>query len=93
MLLSPKLIRSTVLLWVVFFGNAFSYYGLVLLTTELNNRSNTCNHTKAQSQGSSDVDYKEVLIASFAGEFSQILQQCFYLHDNPDSVICSRKSL
>jgi len=93
MLLSPKLIRSTVLLWVVFFGNAFSYYGLVLLTTELNNRSNTCHHTKAQSQGSSDVDYKEVLIASFAGEFSQILQQCFYLHDNPDSVICSRKSL
>ncbi|KAL9349044.1 hypothetical protein Peur_060410 [Populus x canadensis] len=66
MLLSPKLIRSTVLLWVVFFGNAFSYYGLVLLTTELNNRSNTCHHTKAQSQGSSDVDYKEVLIASFA---------------------------
>ncbi|KAI5563577.1 hypothetical protein BDE02_14G000800 [Populus trichocarpa] len=51
MLLSPKLIRSTVLLWVVFFGNAFSYYGLVLLTTELNNRSNTCHHTKAQSQG------------------------------------------
>ncbi|KAJ6878516.1 hypothetical protein NC652_032129 [Populus alba x Populus x berolinensis] len=67
MLLSPKLIRSTVLLWVVFFGNAFSYYGLVLLTTELNNRSNTCHHTKAQSQGSSDVAYKEVLIASFAG--------------------------
>ncbi|KAJ6871922.1 LOW QUALITY PROTEIN: organic cation/carnitine transporter 7 isoform X3 [Populus alba x Populus x berolinensis] len=86
MLLSPKLIRSTVLLWVVFFGNAFSYYGLVLLTTELNNRSNTCHNTKAQSQGSSDVAYKEVLIAS---EFSQILQQCFYLHDNPHSVICS----
>ncbi|KAK7843770.1 organic cation/carnitine transporter 7, partial [Quercus suber] len=36
-LLSPKLVRSTLLLWVVFFGNAFSYYGLVLLTSELNN--------------------------------------------------------
>ncbi|KAE8689517.1 Organic cation/carnitine transporter 7 [Hibiscus syriacus] len=34
-LLSPELVRSTTLLWMVFFGNAFSYYGLVLLTTEL----------------------------------------------------------
>lgn len=66
LLISPKLARSTVLLWVVFFGNAFSYYGLVLLTTELNNRNNTCNHTKVQSNKSSDVDYKEVLITSFA---------------------------
>ncbi|KAJ6739819.1 MAJOR FACILITATOR SUGAR TRANSPORTER-LIKE MAJOR FACILITATOR SUPERFAMILY DOMAIN PROTEIN-RELATED [Salix purpurea] len=66
LLISPKLVRSTVLLWVVFFGNAFSYYGLVLLTTELNNRNNTCNHTKARSDKSSDVDYKEVLITSCA---------------------------
>ncbi|KAG6766622.1 hypothetical protein POTOM_027790 [Populus tomentosa] len=66
LLISPKLARSTVLLWVVFFGNAFSYYGLVLLTTELNNRNNTCNHTKVQSNKSSDVDYKAVFITSFA---------------------------
>ncbi|CAK7339783.1 unnamed protein product [Dovyalis caffra] len=66
MLLSPKLLKSTLLLWVVFFGNAFSYYGLVLLTTELNNRNNTCNHPKAQSHKSSDVDYKDVLITTFA---------------------------
>ncbi|KAH0934158.1 hypothetical protein HID58_011275, partial [Brassica napus] len=34
-LLSPELIKRTLLLWVVFFGNAFAYYGVVLLTTEL----------------------------------------------------------
>lgn len=87
LLVSPKLVRSTVLLWVVFFGNAFSYYGLVLLTTELNNRNNTCNHTKAQSDKSSDVDYKAVLIASCAGEFSQPLQQCFNFYYKSDFAI------
>ena len=91
LLISPKLARSTVLLWVVFFGNAFSYYGLVLLTTELNNRNNTCNHTKAQSDKSSAVDYKEVFITSFAGEFSQQLQQCFYFYNKSDFAISPRK--
>ena len=66
-LLSPKLVRSTLLLWVVFFGNAFSYYGLVLLTSELNNGNSKCMPTKVQSQESQDVNYKNVFIASFAG--------------------------
>ncbi|GJN20728.1 hypothetical protein PR202_gb08139 [Eleusine coracana subsp. coracana] len=34
-LLSPNLIRATLLLWMAFFGNAFAYYGIVLLTSEL----------------------------------------------------------
>ncbi|XP_062157336.1 organic cation/carnitine transporter 7-like [Alnus glutinosa] len=65
-LLSPKLVRSTLLLWVVFFGNAFSYYGLVLLTSELNNGRTKCMQTKLQSQKSQDVNYRDVFIASFA---------------------------
>ncbi|ESW07870.1 hypothetical protein PHAVU_010G165500 [Phaseolus vulgaris] len=65
MLLSPKLARSTVLLWAVFFGNAFSYYGLVLLTTELNGHSKCMSH-KLQTEKSQDVSYKSVFIASFA---------------------------
>lgn len=69
-LLSPELLRSTLLLWVVFFGNAFSYYGLVLLTTEMNNGHNECVVTKVQ--GSKDVNYKDVFIASFA-EFPGLL--------------------
>ncbi|KAG5535880.1 hypothetical protein RHGRI_023601 [Rhododendron griersonianum] len=34
-LFSSKLIRTTLSLWLLFFGNAFSYYGIVLLTSEL----------------------------------------------------------
>ncbi|KAJ4844503.1 Organic cation/carnitine transporter 7 [Turnera subulata] len=68
LLVSPKLIRSTLLLWAVFFGNAFSYYGLVLLTTELNNKDNKCYSTQVQSQKSAShgVNYRDVFITSFA---------------------------
>ncbi|EEF48695.1 sugar transporter, putative [Ricinus communis] len=65
-LLSPRLARSTLLLWVVFFGNAFSYYGLVLLTTELNDRNRHCPLTQMQPQTAVDVNYKDVFITSFA---------------------------
>uniref|UniRef100_A0A2P2MJ65 Major facilitator superfamily (MFS) profile domain-containing protein n=3 Tax=Rhizophora mucronata TaxID=61149 RepID=A0A2P2MJ65_RHIMU len=66
-LLSPRLIRSTLLLWIVFFGNLFSYYGLVLLTTELNNGDNQCQPTEMQSKNSAGVDYGDVFITSLAG--------------------------
>ena len=68
-LLSPKLSRSTLLLWAVFFGNAFSYYGLVLLTSELK-RNSKCIPDKLQTEKSQDVSYKGVFIASFAGMFT-----------------------
>lgn len=72
MLLSPELFRSTLLLWVVFFGNAFSYYGLVLLTTELNTGDNMCTYTEEQSKNHKSVSYKDVFITSFA-EFPGLL--------------------
>ncbi|CAA2977566.1 organic cation carnitine transporter 7-like [Olea europaea subsp. europaea] len=72
MLLSPELIRSTLLLWMVFFGNAFSYYGLVLLTTELNTGDTMCKHTEEQSKNHKSVSYKDVFITSFA-EFPGLL--------------------
>ncbi|XVF23271.1 hypothetical protein REPUB_Repub13aG0022000 [Reevesia pubescens] len=71
-LLSPELVRSTTLLWIVFFGNAFSYYGLELLTTELHNGSNTCGPDKLQSEKSQGVSYKDVFITTFA-EFPGLL--------------------
>ena len=74
MLLSPNLVRSTLLLWVVFFGNAFSYYGLVLLTSELNNGNSKCMPTELQSQKSRDVNYRDVFIASFAGNLVYLSQ-------------------
>ncbi|CAI6010294.1 unnamed protein product [Closterium sp. NIES-65] len=41
-LLSPPLLTTTLLLWGVFFANAFSYYGLVLLTTQLTAATPAC---------------------------------------------------
>ncbi|KAF8407375.1 hypothetical protein HHK36_006506 [Tetracentron sinense] len=73
MLLSPNLVRSTLLLWVVFFGNAFSYYGLVLLTSELSNGNNKCSPTALHSEKSQNTNlYRDVLITSFA-EFPGLL--------------------
>ncbi|XP_021773852.1 organic cation/carnitine transporter 7-like [Chenopodium quinoa] len=67
-LLSPKLIRTTILLWVVFFGNSLAYYGLVLLTTQLNN-DNVCGPNKNNVEDNSPgagINYKEVFITSIA---------------------------
>lgn len=67
-LLSQKLIRTTLLLWMVFFGNAFSYYGIVLLTSELSNGNRICAAKVTESnQTTNDNLYKDVLITSFAG--------------------------
>ncbi|KAG2240915.1 hypothetical protein Bca4012_066425 [Brassica carinata] len=72
-LLSPELIKRTLLLWVVFFGNAFAYYGVVLLTTELKNSQNSCYPSeKGLTHSSNDVNYRDVFIASFA-EFPGLL--------------------
>ncbi|ONK70638.1 uncharacterized protein A4U43_C05F35820 [Asparagus officinalis] len=63
-LLSPKFIKSTLLLWMVFFGNAFSYYGVVLLTSALSNRNTDC--TSKLYSDHSGVLYKDVFITSLA---------------------------
>ncbi|KPP61922.1 synaptic vesicle 2-related protein-like, partial [Scleropages formosus] len=41
-LFSPHFRWTTVLLWFIWFSNAFSYYGLVLLTTELFQTGDAC---------------------------------------------------
>jgi hypothetical protein len=69
-LLSPKLFRATVLLWLAFFGNAFSYYGIVLLTSELSNGNRICAKEEVESVHSNESSlYKNVFISSFAGLF------------------------
>ncbi|CAM8951218.1 unnamed protein product [Rhodiola kirilowii] len=75
-LLSPKLMKTTILLWVVFFANAFSYYGLVLLTTELSTGRDHCLPTTLQSEKLRDIRYKDVFITSFA-EFPGLLISAF----------------
>ncbi|KAJ0965541.1 hypothetical protein J5N97_026679 [Dioscorea zingiberensis] len=72
-LLSPKLITSTLLLWIVFFGNAFAYYGIVLLTSKLSDTNRRCTAKEMQSMHSeNDSLYQDVFITSFA-EFPGLL--------------------
>lgn len=68
-LLSRKLIRTTLLIWMVFFAHAFSYYGLVLLTTELSSTSRNCVPNSLHKIDSKNNNlYRDVLITSFAGK-------------------------
>lgn len=68
MLFSPKLIRTTLLLWVLFFANAFSYYGIVLLTSKLSSQENKCGSTVLHTDKSKDNSlYLDVFITSLAG--------------------------
>ncbi|KAK0571490.1 hypothetical protein LWI29_017033 [Acer saccharum] len=67
MLFSPKLIRTTLLLWVLFFASAFSYYGVVLLTSKLSSKESKCGSTILHSGNSKDNSlYVNVFITSLA---------------------------
>nr|CAB3457873.1 unnamed protein product [Digitaria exilis] len=76
-LLSPNLIRSTLLLWTVFLGHAFLYYGLVLLTSELNHGNRICGSDEgAEVTTTAHINdenlYRNVFITSF-GEVPGLL--------------------
>lgn len=79
-LLSPKVVRTTLLLWIVCFGNAFVYYGIILLTSELTIK---CNLNAPLLSVSKDNSYRDIFLTSFAGMYSQIYQT--HLLDN---VLC-----
>ncbi|XP_024535954.1 organic cation/carnitine transporter 7 [Selaginella moellendorffii] len=73
-LFSPPLLRSTILLWLVFFANAFTYYGLVLLASQLSSQQTRCklasparkNSPLLHSGDSKDPVFRDVLITSCA---------------------------
>ncbi|XP_068638869.1 organic cation/carnitine transporter 7-like [Aristolochia californica] len=66
-LLSPKLLKSTLLLWMVFFGNAFSYYGLVLLTSEISSGHKKCAPNAVVLEKTENANlYRDVFITSLA---------------------------
>ncbi|KAF3783424.1 Organic cation/carnitine transporter 7 [Nymphaea thermarum] len=73
LLFSRSLIKTTLLIWVVFFGNSFSYYGLVLLTSELSNTKNSSISQRFYLIGSKhDSLYRDVFITSLS-EFPGLL--------------------
>ena len=71
-LLSPPLLSSTLLLWSVFFANAFTYYGLVLLTSQLSGGDTDCRPEGAANiiSAASDSDqlYRNVFVSSIGGK-------------------------
>uniref|UniRef100_G3UGI9 Synaptic vesicle 2-related protein n=1 Tax=Loxodonta africana TaxID=9785 RepID=G3UGI9_LOXAF len=54
-LFTPQFRWTTLLLWFIWFSNAFSYYGLVLLTTEIFQAGDICSN---QSHWESEVVYR-----------------------------------
>ncbi|XP_065881174.1 organic cation/carnitine transporter 7-like isoform X2 [Euphorbia lathyris] len=73
MLFSPKLIQTTLLLWMAFFGNVFLYYGIILLTSQLSISQNNCSSGLLHSVNLKDDSlYAYQLITSF-GELPGLL--------------------
>ncbi|KAK3016012.1 hypothetical protein RJ639_006736 [Escallonia herrerae] len=67
MIFSSKLIRTTLLLWFLFFGNTFSYYGIILLTSELSSEQNKCSGIASISKIKQDASlYIDVFVTSLA---------------------------
>ncbi|PIN12691.1 Synaptic vesicle transporter SV2 (major facilitator superfamily) [Handroanthus impetiginosus] len=66
-LFSPKLIRTNLLLWFLYFGSAFSYYGIVLLTSELSSDQSQCTAITLHSENSQNTSlYVDVFVTSLA---------------------------
>ncbi|WVZ59891.1 hypothetical protein U9M48_009979 [Paspalum notatum var. saurae] len=67
MLLSRNLLRSTLLLWFVFYANSFAYYGLVLLTSQLSGANRSCASDVTFGLHQNDTNlYKDTFITSLA---------------------------
>ncbi|KAK6131728.1 hypothetical protein DH2020_034525 [Rehmannia glutinosa] len=65
-LLSSSLIKTTLLLWVVYFGNSFVYYGVVLMTSELSSGQSKCGAIVLHSSKTDSSLYRNVFITSLA---------------------------
>ncbi|TKV93810.1 hypothetical protein SEVIR_9G253700v4 [Setaria viridis] len=66
-LFSRKLLRSTLLIWFVWFANSFAYYGLVLLSSQLSDANRRCTSGQKSELHQKNVNlYKDVFITSLA---------------------------
>ncbi|CAI9098982.1 OLC1v1035725C1 [Oldenlandia corymbosa var. corymbosa] len=66
-LFSRKFFRTTLLLWFLFFGTTFSYYGVILLTSELSSRKKTCGRVSFYLETSQASNlYVDVFVTSLA---------------------------
>ncbi|XP_032823753.1 synaptic vesicle 2-related protein [Petromyzon marinus] len=87
-LFTPQLRVTTLLLWFIWFCNAFSYYGLVLLTTELFQAGDVCHahtegdkmtpHCSLECKYLSSTDYLDLLWTTLA-EFPGVLITLWFI--------------
>ncbi|KAI3443484.1 hypothetical protein Pfo_000149 [Paulownia fortunei] len=64
---SSKLITTNLLLWFLFFGTTFSYYGIVLLTSELSSDQSKCTAITLHSEKNQNASlYIDVFVTSLA---------------------------
>ncbi|XP_026209573.1 synaptic vesicle 2-related protein-like isoform X2 [Anabas testudineus] len=80
-LFTPQYCSSTLLLWFIWFANAFSYYGIVLLTTEMFQAGDDCGTTqeakiepscRLECKYLTSSDYKDLLWTTLS-EFPGLL--------------------
>ncbi|XP_015240589.1 PREDICTED: synaptic vesicle 2-related protein-like [Cyprinodon variegatus] len=98
-LFSHQYWKTTLLLWFIWFSNAFSYYGIVLLTTELFQAGDSCGVTQGakieprcslECKYLTSADYKDLLWTTLA-EFPGLLVILFavdYLGRKKSMAIC-----
>ncbi|KAJ0031530.1 hypothetical protein Pint_13869 [Pistacia integerrima] len=66
-------LRTTFLLWTLFFGNSFTYYGIILLTSKLSSMQTKCGSTAKLSKAVNDSSlYTDVFLASL-GELPRLV--------------------
>ncbi|WVZ59892.1 hypothetical protein U9M48_009980, partial [Paspalum notatum var. saurae] len=66
-LLSHNLLRSTILLWLVFYASSFAYYGITLLASQLSDVNRSCSSDLVFEMHQNDGNlYKDTFITSLA---------------------------
>ncbi|KAG9131971.1 hypothetical protein Leryth_017176 [Lithospermum erythrorhizon] len=68
MLFSPKLLKTTLLVFVLCFGNLFAYYGIIFLTSELSSGQSRCSPRLDVPENTQQVatSYADIFINSLA---------------------------
>jgi hypothetical protein len=67
-LLSHNLLRSTLLLWFVYYASSFAYYGIALLTSQLSDVNRSCSSDLIFEMHQKEGNlYKDTFITSLAG--------------------------
>lgn len=79
-LFSSGLLKTTLLVWFLYFAFTFSYYGIVLITSELSSRRNDCGSVTTDSIGPNSNLYVNTFITSTAGSATLSKSLLFVYH-------------